>query len=108
MKDEYIKALEDRIEELTSLLSYQSHREVMYLVEPKPEIRFTNNSSVTGSKMFGVFYATMGEAIIAYGNCIYQDPIVTSTAEEQIEIVKERITIYEYNIKTGAKNKVFG
>lgn len=107
MDESYVKLLETRNAELTSLLEQHYDKDIIYLVEPKSGVNFSNGFDMN-KKTYRVFYMNMSEAIVAYGDALQGNFITTSTADDTLVILKEKISIYEYNTRTRAKNKVFG
>jgi len=108
---DYVKALEARNEELESLLSTQNPREIMYVVEPKPGVVYVNSSHMTIMDTRGnirVFYNSLHEVLTAYGPDKYADKLESGCIENYLDATRQQINVYEYNIKTGAKIKVFG
>lgn len=109
MTSEYEKELEARNEVLASLLSKQNPGENVYIVDPKPDMVFGNSHNVImNDSMVRVFYTSLNEAFVAYSKNTYTNKIVQGTWEDIIKNTQRLIDIYEYNIRTGVKTKVFG
>jgi hypothetical protein len=108
MTSEYEKELEVRNEVLASLLTKQVPGEVMYIVDPKPEMVLSNGNGYVQGQSCRLFYATLAEAIISWGRDKYTTPYITGTYKDELDAVKKYMDVYEYNIRTGTKTKVFG
>ena len=107
---DYEKELEVRNEILASLLAKQNPGETVYMIEPKPDRVFAHPNTGLGSasETLRFFYMSLNEAFIAYANKCLTDPITNGVSGEVITRIKGLIDIYEYNIRTESKIKVFG
>ena len=108
MTTDYEKELEIRNEILTSLLAKQHPGEIVYMIEPKPNRVFSRANGINGIGSIKFFYVALNEAFIEYANVCLSDPISIGFGEEVIMKIRGLIDIYEYNIRTGSKTKVFG
>jgi hypothetical protein len=108
MSTEYEKELEIRNEVLASLLTKQNPGETVYIVDPKPEIVFGGYNVVMSEPQLRVFYSSLNEAFLAYTRYSNNDKITQGVWEDIMKNAVRLIDIYEYNIRTGAKTKVFG
>ena len=109
MSSEYEKELEVRNEVLASLLTKQNPGEIVYMVDVKPNCTYSGNgSSSIMVQERRCFYLSLNEAFLAYSPDKWADKFENGTADKKIEETKALIDIYEYNIRTGAKTKVFG
>lgn len=108
MTSDYEKELELRNEVLASLLTKQIPGEVMYIVDPKPDIVLSNGGSYIKGETARLFYATLAEALISWSREKFTSPYRNGTYIEELEATRQFMDIYEYNIRTGVKTKVFG
>ena len=107
MSTEYEKELEVRNELLASLLSKRNPGETVFMVDIKPDHVFSCNNVGTLS-LKRIFYASLNEAFIAYASDQWADKFTPGCGDEFANKSKEHIDIYEYNIISGVKTKVFG
>ncbi len=101
---EYEKKLEELVEHLTKMLERRDSGNYVYIVTPKENVFLSADSTkvyLTLREAFAEWCGTLG---FSNGIAMTLNP----TGFEQIDNVKDKINIFEYNIRTQEKEKVFG